>query len=409
MTAHSASASADGCDDLETRLLEDAGHGGPEEPAVLGYDDSHGSSTADRRAGSRPACDPERPTEGGDPILETAQAGACLDVRSAGAVVGDLDQEPAVNVLGTHGGSLAPACLAVLVERLSDDEVGGRLDGRRQSPVADRSATSTSTGDRSASDSRARPRPASARIAGWRPLRQFADLADRSLGLGAGRVQLREDRRDRRPRPVAAKQLQRDLERHEPLLRPVVEVSLDPSSFRVLRLDEPGARCADRIELRADLGLEPLVLDRQADRRDGGRDEPRIVAQRWVIGDREHRARPSFSMIRAARSAPSVGGSVTCPRRVEVVAAVAIPAKDRERRIAQRIAQRVLEDAGRGQSFELDDESGDPATCRIVPQDPDQQGDRDQHPQDRQDQDAQLAERCACVCRDDRLEEEASR
>ena len=57
-------------DDLETRLLEDTGQGGPEQSAVLGYDDSHGSSTAMVVPAPGRAGDPQRAAEGGDPVLE---------------------------------------------------------------------------------------------------------------------------------------------------------------------------------------------------------------------------------------------------------------------------------------------------------------------------------------------------
>ena len=72
-------------------------------------------------------------------------------------------------------------------------------------------------------------------------LRQFAQVPDRgrasalaasSSASVAGSASVAES---------PPKQLQRDPERHEPLLRPIVEVPFDPPPLRVLRLGQPGA------------------------------------------------------------------------------------------------------------------------------------------------------------------------
>ena len=55
----------------------------------------------------------------------------------------------------------------------------------------------------------------------------------------------------------------------QPLLGAVVQVALDPAALGVAELHDAGAGGADFLELGADLGLQALVLDRQAG---GGRD-----------------------------------------------------------------------------------------------------------------------------------------
>ena len=145
-------------------------------------------------------------------------------------------------------------------EGLGDDEIGGCLDGRWQSPVElgfDVDIHGRALGqrlERATETCLGQDRRVQS-------LRQFAQIADRGLCFGTGRVEFREGRRIGFRPEAPAKQLQRDPERHETLLRAIVEVALDPPPFGVLRLGQPGTGCADRLELGADLGLEPLVLD----------------------------------------------------------------------------------------------------------------------------------------------------
>ncbi len=75
-------------------------------------------------------------------------------------------------------------------------------------------------------------------------------------------------------------------ERDEPLLGAVVQVALEPAALGGPGLDDPGARGAQLLDPGAQLGLQALVLDREAR---GGRDradELRVVAERAVVHDR---------------------------------------------------------------------------------------------------------------------------
>ncbi len=92
---------------------------------------------------------------------------------------------------------------------------------------------------------------------------EVAQLRERRLHLLAGRG-------EQRPRAGVAVglrggtgQAQLVGERQEPLLRTVVEVALDAPAGRVARLDDPGTRGAQVLELGEHLGSEPLVVDRQ--------------------------------------------------------------------------------------------------------------------------------------------------
>ena len=70
-------------------------------------------------------------------------------------------------------------------------------------------------------------------------------------------------------RDLGAGDPEREREVDQALLGAVVQVALDPAALGVAELDDPGPGGADLLELGPDLGLEALVLDRQAG---GGRD-----------------------------------------------------------------------------------------------------------------------------------------
>ena len=68
--------------------------------------------------------------------------------------------------------------------------------------------------------------------------------------------------------PVSG-QAEIDPERHQPLLRAIVEVPFEPAAFRVAGVDDPRARGSEFVDVRPQLGIEPFVLERQ---RRGGPD-----------------------------------------------------------------------------------------------------------------------------------------
>ena len=217
---------------------------------------------------------PTAPTRSSRPRSPVPAAGSAPPP----AVVGHLDAQARVGLQRPDRGAPCVGVLGGVRQRLGDDEVDGRLDSPAGSARRGRRRASSGTDDRSARDWSAGRSPPSARIAGWSPAGELAQLVDRGPGVRRRRIEL-----DQRvgigigPHPPT-KELERDPQRHQPLLRPVVEVPLHPPPFRILGVDEPRPRRLDGIELRPDLRLEPLVLDRQADGRDGRRDEARVVA-----------------------------------------------------------------------------------------------------------------------------------
>ena len=81
-----------------------------------------------------------------------------------------------------------------------------------------------------------------------------------------------------------ARELELDHQRDQPLLGAVVEVAAEPAALGVTGLDEPGARRAQRLQARAQLHLEPRVLDRQRGGRRGVAQQLRALAQAgsWI-------------------------------------------------------------------------------------------------------------------------------
>ena len=72
---------------------------------------------------------------------------------------------------------------------------------------------------------------------------------------------------------------QPDRDRHQRLLQPVVQVTLDPAALLVGRVDEARARCLDLLQVHPQLGLQLRVLERQPGGGTGGLDELRLLEQ----------------------------------------------------------------------------------------------------------------------------------
>ena len=101
---------------------------------------------------------------------------------------------------------------------------------------------------------------------------ESADLADRGLQLGRGRVE---------ERGRFGRRLLRDLEPHrqrdKALLGAIVEVTFDAPPLRIGRLHDAHPRGTHLLELGTHLGGEPLVLESEPRSVTDGLDEPRIL------------------------------------------------------------------------------------------------------------------------------------
>ena len=73
----------------------------------------------------------------------------------------------------------------------------------------------------------------------------------------------------------------------QPLLRAVVQVALEPESFGVTPRDDPFAAGAQLVEVGAQVGLQPFVVDRHPGGRAQGGGEG--IGVRRLVGDDRHR------------------------------------------------------------------------------------------------------------------------
>ena len=145
--------------------------------------------------------------------------------------------------------------------------------GRAAAPRA-RSRRSTGSGARVASDSTAGSSPRSVSTAGWMPR---ASSRSSSSATSAPR---RRARGRASSRVAARRQPQHQRERHEPLLRAVVQVALQPPALGVARRDDAGARGG---ELRARLRVGQRLRGQLGEVRDPllGAGAGTARARRW--------------------------------------------------------------------------------------------------------------------------------
>ncbi len=163
-------------------------------------------------------------------------------------------------------------------------------------------------------------------------------------------------------------------ERHEPLLRPVVQVALDPAALEQRDLQQPGARALELLDARSQLGLQRLVGDRE--RGGGGHraHEPGLLAQRRVVHDRADALTVALDERRLARGVelPQVDRT---PFARDEVAGSRAPVGQLDRRVAERVGDRLAHTAGRDSPAEIPHQrlDGD-GTCPISAHQADQEG-----------------------------------
>ena len=118
------------------------------------------------------------------------------------------------------------------------------------------------------------------------------DAARELPQLGQRDRQLLADVVDRRGQPAVAEPRlehpQVQGQRHQVLLRVVVQVALDLAARVVGRLDDPQPRHPQLLHPRAQLGLQSLVVDRQRGGLRGGGDELGRGVELGVVHDRRH-------------------------------------------------------------------------------------------------------------------------
>ena len=224
---------------------------------------SEGDPGADERPRAARGLDLERPVERAHAVAEAAQAAAARRRprrRSPSSRTSTTAQpfsrrtcDPRVRGAGVLGD---------VGQRLGDDEVGARSRPRSGAapPARSRARPAPAPGSRATPSAASSPRWES--TAGWMP-----DARSRSSPTAACALANALSTSSQRPVGVGgqplARELQLDHQRHEPLLRAVVQVAPEPPALRVTRLHQPRARRAQRLQPRPQLDLQPRVLQRQ--------------------------------------------------------------------------------------------------------------------------------------------------
>jgi hypothetical protein len=172
------------------------------------------------------------------------------------------------------------------------------------------------------------------------PRRQLAQLLQRVGQLGEGRVDGR--RGHAVVGDLAAGEPQMERQRDEPLLGAVVQVTLQAPALRVADLDQPQARGADLLDPRAQLRLQPLVLE--AEGGGGGRaaDELGLRAQRVVVDEGGHPV-PVEVDLRERPPGPGLREPHRPAVAVDPEAVLGQPVGDRQGVVAQVVGQHVTD------------------------------------------------------------------
>ena len=145
-------------------------------------------------------------------------------------------------------------------ERLGDDEVDRSLDLCREAVVerVDLDRDGRALGQRA--DGRGEPM-----VGQHRRVNAAGELPKARRAPRSPRPRVSSSSSSRVP-SAFAQQLQRHADPEQPLLRSVVKVALEPTAFFVAGSDDPRPRVTQLGKLGAELGLEPLVLEREARR-----------------------------------------------------------------------------------------------------------------------------------------------
>ena len=169
-------------------------------------------------------------------------------------------------------------------ERLAGEEVSGGLDLRRQ-PLLE-GPLDPHVERRASRERLERPaQPLLREDGGMDAAGELAQLGDGHLQLldRAGEDSLEVGIHAAPEAPLGRTELER--ERDETLLGAVVDVALDAAALLVAGRHDPPARLLHLDELRAHLGVQPSVLEREARGGGGRREELRLLVERRVVDD----------------------------------------------------------------------------------------------------------------------------
>ena len=271
-----------------------------------------------------------------------SQARALRRVRPAHAVVADLHHHVPVVAHALHCRAGGGRVLGHVRQRLRHHEVRRRLH-RLGQPLAGRGLQLHRHRGAMRERLERGVEPAVAEHCRVDAARQLAQLLERRVELGRGRREQLLGLAGRSRQPGARHpQLQRH--RHEPLLGSVVEVALEPAPLAECRVHPAPALVAQLLDLRPQLRVQALVLERQRGRGAHRRDQVALVVQGGVVHDCGHRGpvvlhHRGHPVLERGRAAPPAD-----PRRSRSAHARQ-PVEEREAGVPESVGQGVAEPA----------------------------------------------------------------
>ena len=197
--------------------------------------------------------------ESGHAITESVQAAAVRGVGTADAVVARPRAEDPRASVSAQPGMGRVRVLDDVGQRLGDDEVSGGLDFLREPAV--QSQVELNRHRRSLCERV--ERGCESAVGEHRRVDPARELAQLGLRLAQRRDRPVEQLDRRLLGDPAAQHLQLERERHEPLLGAIVQVALEPAAGLHRRLDDPAPGCPELVQPGVEVGLEPLVVERE--------------------------------------------------------------------------------------------------------------------------------------------------
>ena len=278
--ARSRSASSTPADHVVAGVLEESRQARSQQRLVLGDHYPHGSSAvttvpASGELSTLPPAQRRHSVPHADEARSVGSGG------TADAVVAHRDDEVAVAPVRAHGDRGRARVLDDVREGLAGDEVRRRLDAVLEALVGrlDRGPQGRPRRELLQRGGQAVVEPG-----GPDPPGQLPELLDRIGQLRDGGVDL--GRRTGRRRQQSLDMAQRQPDRDEALLCPVVEVALEPPSLSIPRSHDPRPRVLDLGEPAPHLGAQPADLDREPGGSDDALEEVWPPAERLVVDER---------------------------------------------------------------------------------------------------------------------------
>ena len=284
---------------LDARARQQRRDAFADEDAVVRDDYAHGSSAVTVVPAPGGTDDAQPPVQRRDAIGQPAQARAAGLVGAADAVVGDLDHRAAGRVPDAHGDRGRLRVLGDVGQRLGGDEVGGELDRLGQATRQPRTETVVGTGERAASDRAPRRGRGRAPRGGSRAPARAApasDWASWSLAVDASCSAADGSSRGCGPAAGAAAATSATRRCCAPSCRLRSRRRRSASPAATMRSRE-ACTSASRA---CGLGVQALVLQRDARRGAHGVDQLGVVVERGVVDERGDLA-PSLSTTRGRR------------------------------------------------------------------------------------------------------------